>query len=74
MKRPPQYMSTISRELGLHPRSLYVLEQKRLARGADFPQPAMTLPDGKRLYDPVKFNKWYKKNIEDHHSAKGQAS
>lgn len=69
-----QYLTTISRELGLHPKSLHQLKAQRLARGDKWPKPAQVLPDGKELYDAPRFLAWYVREVADHWSAKGKVS
>lgn len=82
-KPDAQYLTTISREMGLHPKSLHQLRRDRLRRCDleerpptvhDWPKPAQFLPDGKELYDPAKFKAWYEKEVAPHWSAKGQTA
>lgn len=68
------YLSVIATELGLHSKSLYAAKRQRVARGADWPEPVLVLPDGRELYDAKAFVKWYTENMEPHHSSKGHAS
>lgn len=68
-----QYLTTISQELGLHPKTLHELRRQREARGEHFPAPSVVLPDGKQLYHAERFKKWYMREVAPHWSARGTA-
>lgn len=68
------YLTTIARDMGLHPKSLHQLKSKRLERGDKWPKPALILPDGKELYDAKRFRAWYEREVADHWSAKGRTA
>lgn len=73
MKRERGYLSTISRRLGLHPKSLYQLRRTWIAAGYAWPDPVEVLPDGKELYDVERMIAFYERYAVDM-GRKGRAS